>query len=126
MMDLGLPVPTGGEEDGRDGGGDTITLLNGRKLLCRSSFDECSLLLGSPLFDTSQSVKEGPKSKSKTFNGRNWRKRCRSDTSDTEVAPPLLSPRSFYMVKSWICISLLKLDYLTEGSCTRQFHRIML
>uniref|UniRef100_A0A183D462 Pecanex-like protein n=1 Tax=Gongylonema pulchrum TaxID=637853 RepID=A0A183D462_9BILA len=75
---------------GEDG---VVAATNAQKmLLSRSSLDERSLLLGSPLLDSSQSVKRA--AKSKMLNGRTWRKRCRSEMSDTEDAPTSPSLRS--------------------------------
>uniref|UniRef100_A0A915PKT1 CNNM transmembrane domain-containing protein n=1 Tax=Setaria digitata TaxID=48799 RepID=A0A915PKT1_9BILA len=75
----GLLASTGGEDGG------IVATANGQKMLSRSSLDEHSLLLGSPLLDNSQTVKR--LTKPKILNGRKWRKRCRSETSDSDDLP---------------------------------------
>ncbi|VDM91668.1 unnamed protein product, partial [Onchocerca ochengi] len=74
----GLLASAGGED------GSIATTANGQKMLSRSSLDEHSLLLGSPLLDNSQTVKRAIKPK--MFNAQYWKKKCISDTEDSPIS----------------------------------------
>uniref|UniRef100_A0AAF5RTS5 CNNM transmembrane domain-containing protein n=1 Tax=Wuchereria bancrofti TaxID=6293 RepID=A0AAF5RTS5_WUCBA len=71
----GLLASAGGEDGG------IAAIANGQKKLSRSSLDEQSLLLGSPLVENSQTM--SIVMKVKMLGGRNWKKRY-NETSDIE------------------------------------------